>query len=109
MGGKLGYINFCMPCKESIQRGKDIICTNKGSRFYGLVVNQVCLAPCFEAKSKAEQVKKNLQAMFREDPELKAAFKETLDELSKPENIEKLAKEICAGLSVIQAAMDRRQ
>lgn len=105
----LGYKNFCMACKESIQREKDTICTNKGSRLYGLVVNQVLMAPCYKAKSEAEQAKRKLQAIFAEDPDLKAAFKETLDELRKPENIAKQAKEICAVLAAMQEVRDRRQ
>jgi len=109
MGDVLGYNNFCMACKESIQREKDIICTNKGSRLYGLVVNQALMAPCLKPKSKEEQAKKKLQAIFAEDPDLKVAFKETLDELSKPENIAKQAKEICAVLAAIQEVKDRRQ
>lgn len=54
---------------------------------------------------KAEQAKKNLQEIFRNNPELKQAFKETLDEMRKPENVEKMSKDIC---SVMQAVRTLR-
>jgi hypothetical protein len=56
----------------------------------------------YSLANRAEQAKKNLQKLFRENPDLKAAFKETIEELSTPENIEKQSKEICAGLAAIK-------
>lgn len=43
---------------------------------------------------RAEQAKKNIQAILSENPELKKAFRKTLDEMKKPENIEKIANEM---------------
>jgi hypothetical protein len=41
-----------------------------------------------------EQSKENLRKIFAKNPELKQAFKETIDEMSTPENIDKMAKDI---------------
>ena len=48
-------------------------------------------AESFEVAKTAEE---NLRKTFAENPELKKAFKETLDEMSKPDNVEKMAKGI---------------
>ena len=47
-----------------------------------------------DRKAELEQSKENLRKIFAKNPELKQAFKETLDEISTPENIEKMSKEI---------------
>ena len=47
-----------------------------------------------DRKAELEQSKENLRKIFAKNPELKQAFKETLDEMSTPENIEKMAKDI---------------
>ena len=43
---------------------------------------------------KAEQAKKNIQELFKKNPELKQAFKETIDEMKKPENVQKAVNDI---------------
>jgi hypothetical protein len=48
-------------------------------------------AESFEVKKSAEE---NLRKIFSENPDIKQAFKDTLDKMSKPENIEKMSKEI---------------
>jgi hypothetical protein len=53
---------------------------------------------------KLEQSKEKLRKLLLENPDLKEAFMETLDELSKTENIEKLAKEIRQGVEVMKIA-----
>jgi hypothetical protein len=50
-----------------------------------------------------EEAKANLKKLFRENPSIAKAFKETLDELSKPEQVEKMSKDICSVLSKVQA------
>jgi len=40
-------------------------------------------------EEKAAEAEKNLQEIFKEDPELKKAFKETIAEMKKPENIKR--------------------
>ncbi len=58
---------------------------------------------------KAEQAKRNLQEIFRKDPALGKAFKETIEELRKPENIKKTAEEICNTFNKMQQVFkDRR-
>lgn len=54
---------------------------------------------------KGEAAKKRLQQRFKEDPELKAAFKETIEEMKQPENIEKMAKQTCAFMAAVQNAI----
>lgn len=45
-------------------------------------------------EEKLRQSKENLRKILDENPALKQAFKETIDEMRKPENIEKMAKDI---------------
>jgi ABC-type amino acid transport substrate-binding protein len=52
-------------------------------------------------KKELEHSRETLRKMFLKNPELKKAFKETLDELSKPEEIDKMAKGICKGLKAL--------
>ena len=40
-------------------------------------------------EEKTAEAEKNLQEIFKEDPELKKAFKETITEMKKPENIKR--------------------
>lgn len=47
-----------------------------------------------EQLKQLEQSKENLRKIFARNPALKQAFRETLDEMSTPENIDKMAKEI---------------
>jgi len=47
-----------------------------------------------DKEEQLKQSKENLRKIFAENPALKQAFRETLDEMSKPENIEKMAKDI---------------
>lgn len=51
---------------------------------------------------RAEQAKKNLQKIFKENPELKEAFVETIQEMKKPENIKKMAKDISDVIGNVQ-------
>jgi len=44
--------------------------------------------------AKKKQSKINLRKIFAENPAMKQAFKETLDDMSKPENVKKMANEI---------------
>ena len=41
--------------------------------------------------------------IFRENPEIKQAFRETIEELKKPENVEKMAKNTANFMNVVQA------
>ena len=47
-----------------------------------------------DREKQLKKSKENLRKIFARNPALKQAFKETLDEMSKPENIEKMAKDI---------------
>lgn len=44
-----------------------------------------------------------MKKIFRENPEVKQAFRETIEELKKPENIAKMAKNTAGFMSAIQA------
>lgn len=52
---------------------------------------------------KAEQAKENLKKLLRENPDIAKAFRETLDEMRQPENIEKMAHEISKGIEALRA------
>lgn len=95
--GTLGSRNFCRGCKDSFQIGNDTICKNKNSRLYGLIVNQVLNAPCITPRGKAE-----LQELLKKDPVLKAAFKESIKEMRKPESIKKMTEATVKIISTIQ-------
>ena len=47
--------------------------------------------------------RKNVKKIFRENPEIKQAFRETIEELKKPENVEKMAKNTANFMNVVQA------
>lgn len=51
----LGYNNFCSNCKGSKEKNGELVCMDKNGKFYGLPVNQVLMAPCFEMKYKKER------------------------------------------------------
>ncbi len=44
-----------------------------------------------------------MKKIFRENPEIKQAFNETIEELKKPENIEKMAKNTANFMNAVQA------
>jgi hypothetical protein len=44
--------------------------------------------------SKLEESRENLRKLLKDNPKLAQAFKETVDEMSKPENVEKMVKDI---------------
>lgn len=45
--------------------------------------------------------RKNMQKLFRDDPELKYAFRETIEELRKPENVKKMVDGVCRVVNAI--------
>lgn len=93
----LGTRNFCRGCKDSFQIGNDTVCKNKESRLYGLIVNQILNAPCITPRGKTE-----LQELFKKDPKLKAAFRESVKEMQRPENIKKMTEATTKFISAIQ-------
>ena len=52
--------------------------------------------------------KKNMKKLFRDDPELKDAFIETIEELRKPENIKKVVHDTCRVINAINEMRDGR-
>ena len=46
--------------------------------------------------------KANVQKIFKEHPEVKEAFHETIEELKKPENVEKMAKDTVKFMQTLQ-------
>ena len=59
-----------------------------------------------EAKTEREVCRDNIQRLFKNNPKLRQAFKETVDELSTPENVEKMARAIQAGIVTIKEVFD---
>ena len=51
---------------------------------------------------------KNMQKLFRDDPELKDAFRETIEELRKPENVKKMVDGACRVVNAINKMRDGR-
>lgn len=52
--------------------------------------------------------RKNIQKLFRDNPELKDAFIETIEELKKPENIKKMSHDTCRVINAINEMRDGR-
>lgn len=52
--------------------------------------------------------RKNIQKLFRENPELKDAFVESINELKKPENIKKMVYDTCRVINAINEMRDGR-
>ena len=52
--------------------------------------------------------RKNMQKLFRDDPELKDAFRETIEELRKPENVKKMVDGACRVVNAINKIRDGR-
>ena len=49
-----------------------------------------------------------MQKLFRDDPELKDAFKKTIEELRKPENVKKMVDGVCRVVNAINEMRDGR-
>lgn len=58
--------------------------------------------PCTGHLTKLEAARQKLRATLKANPDLAKAFKETLDDMRKPENIEKMAAEIDKGMEIIK-------
>lgn len=52
--------------------------------------------------------RKNIQKLFRENPELKDAFVESINELKKPENRKKMVYDTCRVINAINEMRDGR-
>ena len=52
--------------------------------------------------------RKNIQKLFRENPELKDAFVESINELKKPANIKKMVYDTCRVINAINEMRDGR-
>ena len=53
--------------------------------------------------------RENVKKIFRENPEVKQAFRETIEELEKPESIEKIAKNTADFMNAIQKLRSEKQ
>ena len=51
--------------------------------------------------------KANIKQIFKENPELKQAFKETVEELKKPENVKKMAEDTAKFMQAVQSAQSK--
>lgn len=51
---------------------------------------------------KDNKAEESLRELLKGDPELKVAFKETIEEMQKPENIEKAANSISGVMAAVQ-------
>ena len=51
---------------------------------------------------KDNKAEESLRELLKGDPDLKVAFKETIEEMQKPENIEKAANSISGVMAAVQ-------
>ena len=54
-----------------------------------------------------EESRKRVQELFKQNPELKQAFMESIQELKKPENIERMAKDTVRFMQGIQKLQEQ--
>lgn len=47
--------------------------------------------------------RENVRKIFKENPEVKQAFKESIEEMQKPENMKKMVDDTCRFMSAVQA------
>ena len=52
--------------------------------------------------------RQNMQKLFRDNPELRDAFKKTIEELRKPENVRKMVDGACRVVNAINKMRDGR-
>ena len=67
------------------------------------------LKPRWSTDICLECSRENVKKIFRENPEVKQAFRETIEELKKPENIEKIAKNTANFMNAIQKLRSEKQ
>lgn len=53
--------------------------------------------------------KANVRKIFRENPEVKEAFRESVAEMQKPENMKKMVDDTCRFMSAVQALQKARK
>ncbi len=58
---------------------------------------------------KAKAAEENLKKLFKENPDIAKAFKETIEEMRKPENIKKMANEIDKGFKFVKRFLDQKE
>ena len=51
--------------------------------------------------------KENVRKIFKENPEIKDAFKESIEEMKKPENMKKMVDDIDRFMGVVQSMQKR--
>ena len=55
MSDVLGYKKFCSACKGSREENGELICRDKGGKFYGLPVRNVLMTPCMKSRKEETQ------------------------------------------------------
>ena len=51
--------------------------------------------------------RENVRKIFKENPEVKQAFKESIEEMKKPENVKKMADDTVKFMQALQAIQTR--
>ena len=51
--------------------------------------------------------KENVRKIFKENPEIKDAFKESIEEMKKPENMKKMVDDTVRFMGVVQSMQKR--
>lgn len=53
--------------------------------------------------------RENVKKIFKENPEVKQALKESIEEMKKPENMKKMVDDTCRFMSVIQSLQKEKK
>lgn len=53
--------------------------------------------------------RENVRKIFKENPEVKQAFHESIEEMQKPENMKKMVDDSCRFMSAVQALQKARR
>lgn len=53
--------------------------------------------------------RENVRKIFKENPEVKQAFHESIEEMQKPENMKKMVADTCRFMSAVQALQKVRK
>ena len=74
-----------------------MVCRQCGKELPKKFTTNICL----------ECSKENVRKIFKENPEIKDAFKESIEEMKKPENMKKMVDDTVRFMDVVQSMQKR--
>lgn len=75
----------------------DMVCRQCGKELPKNFTTNICL----------ECSKENVRKIFKENPEIKDAFRESIEEMRKPENMKKMVDDTVRFMGAIQSMQER--